>query len=410
VAEKRGKANMIGSYGQWAAESAEQWERTLSYLNPAWEDIEAWRAAARDKVIELLAQPRIGPEVLQSVRPGRRWSFDGLDFQELTWQLPYGPKTEAVFLKPSGHDGPLPGVLALHDHAAVKYFGKRKILRNTAEVHPFIAEHQRLYYGGAAWTNELARRGYGVLVHDVFPFGSRRIRASELPGHVVRRMMAGPMDIEELKPEDLKRGFTVKDYDVGEGEASETIQKYNAFGAQHEEIIAKSLLSAGFTWPGLFVAEDRAALDILCARPEVDGRRIGCCGLSLGGLRTNYLAGLEDRIRCSVTAGFMTTWRDLILNNCYTHTWMVYIPLLCRYMDFPEVLGMRAPLPAMVLACAQDPLFEGQEVERALGILEQVYAKAGAPQAFVRAVHPGPHQFDLTMQVAAFDWLDRHLK
>jgi dienelactone hydrolase len=401
---------MIGSYGSWAANSTEQWERSLSYLNPAWEDIEAWRDAARDKVAELLAGPEIGSEVLKTLRLRRRYSFDDLDIEELSWQLPYGPETEAVFLKPGGQSGPLPGVLALHDHAAVKYFGKQKIIRTTAEAHPFIAEHQRLYYGGAAWANELARRGYGVLVHDVFPFESRRIEASELPGHVVRRMMAAPLEVEELTPEDLKRSYTITDYDVDERESSETIQAYNAFGAQHEDIIAKSLLSAGFTWPGVFIAEDRTALDILCARPEVDGGRIGCCGLSLGGLRTDYLAGLDDRIRCSVTAGFMTTWRDLVLNNCYTHTWMVYIPLLARYMDFPEVLGMRAPLPAMVLASAQDPLFNAEEVARALKMLEQVYAKAGSPQTFDRAIHPGPHQFDRAMQAEAFEWLDRHLK
>lgn len=406
----QGKPNMIGSYGLWAAESTEKWEHGLSYLNPAWGDIKAWRDAARGKMVELLGEPRIGPGVSETVRLHRRHSFDDLDIEELSWQLPYGPRTEAVFLKPSGHTGALPGVLALHDHAAVKYFGKRKILRTTPDPHPFIAEHQRLYYGGVAWANELARRGYGVLVHDVFPFESRRIQASELPGHVVKRMMAAPLEVEELTPESLKRSFTIPDYDVDEREGSEAIAAYNAFGARHEDIIAKSLFSAGLTWPGLFVAEDRTALDILCARPDVDSGRVGCCGLSLGGLRTNYLAGMDDRIRCSVTVGFMTTWRDLVLNTCYTHTWMVYIPLLCRYMDFPEVLGMRAPLPAMVLAGAQDPLFDGGEVERALGILEQVYAKAGSPQSFARAIHPGPHQFDHAMQAQAFEWLDRHLK
>jgi dienelactone hydrolase len=410
VSKNHGKPNMIGSYGPWAAASTEQWERSLSFLSPGWKDIESWRNAARDKVVDLLAGPQIGPEVLQSVRPGRHLSFDGLDIQELSWQLPYGPRTEAVFLKPEGHNGPLPGILALHDHAAVKYFGKRKILRCTPELHPLIAEHQRLYYGGAAWANELARRGYAVLVHDAFPFGSRRIEASELPGHVVGRMMAAPLEVEELTPEDLKGGLTVTDYDVNEQEGNAAIQKYNAFGAQHEDIISKSLFSAGFTWPGVFVAEDRTALDILCTLPEVDSGRIGCCGLSLGGLRTDYLAGLEDRIRCSVTAGFMTTWRDLVLNNCYTHTWMVYIPLLSRYMDFPEVLAMRAPLPAMVLSCTEDPLFDQSEVARALQKLEQVYAKAGSPQTFEWASYPGPHQFDRAMQTRAFDWLDRYLK
>jgi dienelactone hydrolase len=410
VSETQVEPNMIGSYGTWAADSVERWERSLSYLKPEWKDIESWRGAARDKVTELMAGPRIGPEVLQSVRPHRRYGFDDLDVEELSWQLPYGPRTEAVFLKPKGHNGPLPGVLALHDHASVKYFGKQKILRTTPEPHPFIAEHQRLYYGGVAWANELARRGYGVLAHDVFPFESRRIQASELPGLVVKRIMAAALEIEELRPEDRKGGFAITDYDVDEREGSERIQEYNAFGARHEDIIAKSLLSAGFTWPGVFVAEDRTALDILCARPEVDSSRVGCCGLSLGGLRTNYLAGLENRVHCSVTAGFMTTWRDLVLNNCYAHTWMVYIPLLARYMDFSEVLGMRAPLPAMVLACEQDPLFDRQEVERALRTLERVYAKAQSFRTFVAATYPGPHQFDRAMQTRAFEWLDHHLK
>ncbi len=43
------------------------------------------------------------------------------------WQLPYGPPTEALFLKPKDATGPLPAILALHDHGGNKYFGHRKI-------------------------------------------------------------------------------------------------------------------------------------------------------------------------------------------------------------------------------------------------------------------------------------------
>ena len=31
------------------------------------------------------------------------------------------------------------------------------------------------------------------------------------------------------------------------------------------------------------------ALDVLCARPDVDARRVGCAGLSGGGMRTVFL-------------------------------------------------------------------------------------------------------------------------
>jgi dienelactone hydrolase len=410
VSDNKPIPNLIGSYGPWAAESDANWERRLSFLNPVWEDLDQWREAARNKVSELLAGPRIEPEIATGVRVRRRYSFDDLDIEELIWQLPYGPETEAVFLKPTGSEAPLPGILALHDHAAVKYFGKQKILRTSPKTHPFIEQHQDLYYGGVAWANTLARRGYGVLVHDVFPFESRRIKASELPGHVVKRMMSAPNEVEELTPEDLEKDYTISEYEVDEQERSDRIEAYNAFAAQHEDIIAKSLISAGFTWPGVFAAEDRAALDILCSRSDIDSQRVGCCGLSGGGLRTDYLAGLDDRIRCSATVGFMTTWRDLILNSCYTHTWMLYIPLLSRYMDFPDVLGMRAPLPSLVLATEEDPLFDREEVKRALNILEKVYAKAGSPENFSWAIHPGPHQFDRAMQTQAFEWFDHHLK
>ena len=39
-----------------------------------------------------------------------------MEVELLRWQLSFGPPTEAVFLKPKGAKGPLPGIVALHDH------------------------------------------------------------------------------------------------------------------------------------------------------------------------------------------------------------------------------------------------------------------------------------------------------
>jgi dienelactone hydrolase len=300
--------------------------------------------------------------------------------------------------------------LGLHDHSGNKYFGKRKIVRTSDDTHALIAEHQSHYYGGVPWANELAKRGYAVLVHDVFPFGSRRVDASDLPPGAVGRMMKPPEMVGELSIDEQSQDGRITRYDVPQDEPDESIRLYNAFGRQHEDILAKSLFSAGLTWPGLFLAEDRQALSLLASRGDVDSDRIGCCGLSGGGLRTDYLAGNDDRIKCSVSVGFMTTWRDLALYTCHTHTWMVYIPLLAREMDFPEILGLRAPLPSMVLYTDEDPLFVLSEVKRAVGELEEVYAKAGAPEAFEAKMHGGPHKFDRPMQADAFAWFDRWLK
>jgi dienelactone hydrolase len=400
--------NLLGTYGPWVAGALSRTQRTLSFLLPEWHDVMAQKRAARDKLAELLAMPVF--DRIPAVKVVRIREFEGLHLEELTWQLPYGPVTEAVFMKPAGHEGQLPGLLALHDHGGVKYFGKGKIIRTSQRIHPFIRAHQRDYYGGRAWTNEIARRGYGVLVHDVFPFESRRVNPSYLPGHAVRRMMTPPLEIAEMKPEDLAEGDRCFEYDADEGASQEAIERYNSFGEQHEHVIAKALFSSGFTWPGMYAAEDLFALRYLCARQDIAASRVGCCGLSGGGMRTNLLAGLDDRVKCSVTAGFMTTWRDFALYVNYTHTWMVYVPHLPRYLDYPEILGLHAPMPALVLATDRDPLFTLEEVRRAAGMLKSVYEKAGAHEAFRFSQHEGPHRFDVDMQEEAFDWFDRWLK
>jgi dienelactone hydrolase len=160
----------------------------------------------------------------------------------------------------------------------------------------------------------------------------------------------------------------------------------------------------------VFVFDDRRALDYLASRPEVDATRIGCAGLSGGGLRTVMLAGADDRIRCACCAGMMTTWRDYLLNKSYTHTWMCYVPGLPLDLDYPEILGLAAPNPVLVLNNRQDQLFSMPEMERASGILTEVYRKAGAPGRYRSIFFDGPHKFDPEMQKEAFAWFDRWLK
>ncbi len=71
------------------------------------------------------------------------------------------------------------------------------------------------------------------------------------------------------------------------------------------------------------------------------------------------------RIKCAVCVGFMTTWKDFVLHKSFTHTWMTYVPLLPNELDFPEILGLRAPLPTLVLNDEQDDLFTLAEMKQA---------------------------------------------
>ncbi len=375
--------NMLGAYGDWAAHVVADPPR-LSFRQPRFHEVDAWRPVARARFHELLLSPGGAATPVPVVQ--HQLEFDGLAIEHLQWQLPYGPPTEALLLKPIGAQGRLPGVVGLHDHGGNKYFGLRKITRMSKDPHPAIVRHQEEYYSGLAWANELARRGYVVLVHDTFTFGSRRMRLADLPAAIRNNLV-------EVNPE-----------------SEEEIQRYNRFAGDHEHIIAKSLFSAGLTWPGVFIFDDRRALDYLASRPDVDPTRLGCAGLSGGGLRTVMLTGADERIRCSCCVGMMTTWRDYLLNKSYTHTWMCYVPGLPRDLDYPEVMGLAAPNPVLVLNNRQDALFTMPEMERAGSILADVYKKAGAPDHCRVSFYDGPHKFDRDMQREAFAWFDRWLK
>ncbi|MBA4387318.1 MAG: hypothetical protein C0404_05010 [Verrucomicrobia bacterium] len=376
--------NMIGAYGKWAGSIVGNGPAALSFRNSKFRALAPWRKQAVAKTLELLACPQ--NPWRPRVRVEKRFRYDGLSVDMLSWQLPYGPRTEAVFLKPSDARGRLPAVLALHDHAGKKYFGTRKITRTSDSQHPMMIEHQKEYYGGRAWANELAKRGYAVLVNDAFVFSSRRVRYSDVDTALVGNRV-------EQDPESGKE-----------------ITEYNNWAGGHEHIMAKSLFCAGTTWPGVFLYEDQRALDYLCSRSDVDSSRVACGGLSGGGLRTVMLGGLDPRIKVAFPVGFMSTWRDFLLHKCHTHTWMLYVPLLPKYLDLPEILGLRAPLPAFVMNDSEDALFTLPEMRRADRILCDVYRKAGASKNYRCKFYPGPHKFDVAMQKDAFDWLDPLMK
>ena len=97
-------------------------------------------AAKRQRELYPLAQPgpatqqRIretlgfgaGDEQPQDVRVEAQWTRDGVAGEALSWSVGYGPRTEAWLLRPAGQFGPLPGIVALHDHGGFKYYGKKR--------------------------------------------------------------------------------------------------------------------------------------------------------------------------------------------------------------------------------------------------------------------------------------------
>lgn len=392
---------LLGSFSTYLSQL--RTNKPLSFSNEAHLDPAKWRAKARQAFDQAVGAPQF-----PAVQPRETASVihDGLEITTLEWQLPFGWPTEAYLLKPAGSKEKLPGVLALHDHGANKVHGKSKLVDTGENSSDIINRYRDTYYGGRAWANELAKRGYAVLVHDIFPFESRRIRFNEVPGRVLDHMFTPPDQIVEPEVGDTDPNMGAK----LDSTLEDSFSHYNTFAIGMENVIAKAIFASGTTWPGIMLSEDRIALSVLASHPLVDANRLACCGLSLGGLRSNLLGGTSDSIRFSASIGFMTTWNDLIMHNCIDHTWMLFIPRLPESMDFPDILSMRAPMPSMVIQSTEDPLFTLAEVKRAEKLLKESYRKAGDEEAFTMSWYPGGHRFDREMQEQVFTRCDRLLQ
>ena len=174
--------SIIGQYGPWASSLNEGKIPSHSFRKSEWSDLATWKEAARKKLLDRMAIPYIGATPKVTVK--KQYTYDGLHIEELTWQLPYGRPTDAILLKPANATGRLPAILGFHDHGGNKYFGTRKITKTSDQQHPLMVTHQQDYYSKRAWANEIAKRGYVVLVPDAFTFGTRRVMMQDVPEHL----------------------------------------------------------------------------------------------------------------------------------------------------------------------------------------------------------------------------------
>jgi dienelactone hydrolase len=342
------------------------------------------------KILETLGFS-IGDETPQDVQLERRWEKDGVRGEELSWSVGYGPRTRAWLLSPAGATGRRPGIVALHDHSAFKYFGKEKIAEGPDEPEPILKVHRQRYYAGRPVANVLAREGFVVLVADAFLWGSRRIPLETIPEQT-RRIAA-----------------TFPQWNFQADYPQPEVVGYNAAALLNEDLIEKYCLLLGTSLAGVVSYEDRVAANYLASRPEVDPARLACIGLSGGGCRSALLGATSERISATVVVAMMSTFAGLLDHNVISHTWMLFPHDWPRYGDWTDLAAARAPSPLLVQYDLQDDLFSEEGMRAADARLAGHFRSVGASQNYRGEFYPGVHKFDLEMQTAAFRWLHERL-
>ncbi len=369
---------VTGSLSAFIANQTRQGASARSFLQECHGDIDAWRGETRAHLAGLL---RYAPEVVDlSPELVDHTDFPGYSQQKWYVTTAPGERMPVILLLPRPLHTPVPAIVALHDHGGMYYFGKKKLVEEENEP-SLLRQFRETYYDGVAIAGELASRGYAVAVIDSFYFGERRL-------------VVPP-------PADLAHDFLL----VAEG-SDHWIELLNRVSGEMESLIAKSLFWAGVTWPGILAWDDRRTVDFLLSRPEVDPERVGCVGLSMGGMRAALLGAVDPRVRAVCVVGWMSTLADMLDEHVAKHSWVNFIPGLTPELDWPDVAALHAPDPLLVMQGSHDDLFPLQGYQKAAEHLRAVYAKAGSPGNLDIGLFDLDHCFSREMQRHAWAFFD----
>lgn len=176
----------------------------------------------------------------------------------------------------------------------------------------------------------------------------------------------------------------------------------------------------GWTAVGKFTYEHSIAIDVLESLPEVDPKRIGALGHSLGGQGTYFLAAYDPRIQaaaCNCSAPmFRQNPRVLDWSR---DRWYIYLRPLREDLlagklpaiDMHHIIALIAPRPFLDLSALNDgnPATQRQRVLMNMEIM-RVYELEGVPENCAFYVHGQGHAVPHASRQLMYAWMDVHLK
>ncbi len=161
------------------------------------------------------------------------------------------------------------------------------------------------------------------------------------------------------------------------------------------------------------------AIDLLQSLPEVDPRRIGCIGHSLGGHNALFTAAFDDRIQAVVSNCGFTSFPRYYGGDLRGWTSARYMPRIATPyglrpervpFDFAEVIAAIAPRAVLARAPLHDSNFDVGGVRDVMAAARPVYDLLGAGPKLAANYPDCGHDFPEHARHVAYAWLDRWLR
>jgi len=292
--------------------------------------------------------PRPSPS---QVRVIARETRPGYILEKFTFHNGVDTQVPGYIAIPTQRTGRLPAILTMHGHGSSKenMFGQQPTSQ-------FVSE-------------ELVKAGFIVLGIDNYFNGERK--------------GAGPAgDLETM-----------------------------ARGSDQEMSLFKLNLWLGRTLWGMMLRDEQIALDYLASRPEVDPKRIGAQGMSMGSTRAWWLAAIDSRIQAVVGVACFTRYEDLIATrNLRAHGIYYFVPGILKHFDSEGIMALLAPRPFLALTGDSDAGSPPTGMKKLEDILKSVYQAVGRPDHFESIIYPQTgHVYNEDMHQRMVAWFRKFL-
>lgn len=307
-------------------------------------ELEAWRQDLRAQLCQAIGLDTAGRAPL-SPRVTERVPLDGHVRERVELVTEPGVVMPLYVLLPAGlQPGEArPAVIAPHGHGGggkVATTGQRDIPAVAAAI-----EQYNYDYGV-----QLARRGFVVFCPDARGFGERREPARQAEADLLGKSC---------------------------------------------DLLNHMAIPLGRTVTGMWTWDNMRLIDYIETRPECDPQRIGCAGLSGGGLQTLFLTALDERVRAAVISGYFYGYKDSLLRlnaNCSCN----YVPGLWQLADMGDIGALIAPRPLLIETGDVDHL-NGERgaanAEEQVAIARQAYRLLGAGERLEHDIFAGGHRW-----------------
>jgi len=337
--------------GLWREYAATQ--RSMAFTAKSVREAQEWQQQLRNELTTLLGgfsdkACDLAPQVLEMRRE------NGFIRQQVAIQTLPGEYMPCWVLIPFPEESArLKPVIALHGHGT---WGSAAII--AAPNDPLGADlNQQLNYD---YAGQLVRRGYMVFVPELRGFGQR-----------------------------------LEDPDFREGDPQWVSSCY---------AVSVNALLLGKTLLGLRVYDIMRLIDYIHTRPEPLADRLGCIGLSGGGMLTLFTAALDQRITCGVVSGYFNSFRDSIM--AVRHCLCNFVPGIAQVAEMVDVAGLVVPRPMLIETGTRDPIFPSTATQRAFQDLQKIYAIFEAERHLDIDIFEGEHAWS---GAKAYSWLDQWL-